>query len=632
MRSGGRRRPLVTIGAAALAATVLVLAASGDTAGARTTETGGLRLLARTVETTDEFVLGLQLPGVVDEDDIVVLAVHRPVADRAEFRTSLDGEDLGAPLIRRVTAVSQLSPTIRGSVRLEIDRDTVAATLPDDGVYPVSVELRAADQTTIGRLITHLVRVGTPLPTPVRVALSLVMDVAPEVAPTGNIAEGDPTARWIDTLVARPELPFTVQPTPLLLEQFRSDPRVRRFIARLASAEVVAAPYVPIDARGLELAGLGDRADALFARGVASLTDLLGREPITTRWLSTDEPEPAELRLWYERGVRDVVIALDRVDLAAPVEVVSDTGQLRALVAPSWFSATDPADAVLGAHHVLAELAVMALTEPVDAATVLLFDTEQPFDQTYIDELLDGLAGSGVIDPVSLSTAVSVPQLVDRSGRPAVIAPDGEPSERIAGDLALYLGAVSTLQSYRSMINEEDTSRLHDDLAERLLLALGRGISGPQRDAVARATIAAVQVEIAAVEPPPLGGVSLTSREATAPFAFRNTADYPLRVEVRFLADKARFLDFDDGETTTIVLAPGITTREFRVQALSAGSFPLRIEMFSPDGRLELGAVDLTMRSTVPSGVGVALTVGAVIVLVAWWGRDLLRGRRRAVA
>ena len=219
--------------------------------------------------------------------------------------------------------------------------------------------------------------------------------------------------------------------------------------------------------------------------------------------------------------------------------------------------------------------------------------------------------------------------MVDAIGQPIELDAARASYEELSGDVQLYLDAVSTLESYRSMIQDEDTHLVYDDVRDQLLVSLGAGITGTVRDTEARRAKDKVRAEIAAIEPPPLGGVSLTSREATAPFSFRNTNDYPMRVEVRFISDKALFVDFDDGETTTIVLEPGITTKEFRVQALSAGSFPLRIEMFSPDGALELGGVDLTIRSTVPSFVGVALTIGAILVLVIWWARSLLRSRRR---
>ena len=593
------------------------------------TGTGGLVLLSRSVETTDSFELGIQLPGVVRDDDILILAVHRRVADRTEFRETIAGRLRGDPLAGRRWAISELSVTARGGVSLEFSSSTVIQELREPGVYPVSVELRTTDQRRLGRLITHLVRVVDPIPAPTVVAFALIMDVRPEETATREIVATDTTAQWMKILIDRPDLPVTVQITPFLFDWFQADPVMRTFIERLKDAEIIAAPYVPFDERTLEFAGLDQAATALFARGVATLKTVLESDPITTRWLTRSEPDRDNAVLWHRRGVRDVVVSVDREDLDGPIEIVTDEGTLRTLVAPGWFTDADPNDTVLGAHHLLAELAVIAMTSEDDTSSVLLFGTGTPLNQRFMDELIGGLTASAVIRPVSLSEAVAVPQMVDAIGQPIELDAARAPYEELSGDVQLYLDAVSTLESYRSMIQDEDTHLVYDDVRDQLLVSLGAGITGTVRDAEARRAKDKVRAEIAAIEPPPLGGVSLTSREATAPFSFRNTNDYPMRIEVRFISDKALFVDFDDGETTTIVLEPGITTKEFRVQALSAGSFPLRIEMFSPDGALELGGVDLTIRSTVPSFVGVALTIGAILVLVIWWARSLLRSRRR---
>jgi len=597
---------------------------------AETPGTGGLVLLTRSLQTTDTFELEVQLPGVIQDDDILVVAVYPKVVDRAAFRATLDGRRLGTPIDTRITALSQLNANIRGRVRLSVGAEIIQDLLIEPGVYPVTVELRTNNQLRLGRLITHLVRVVEPVTNPTKVALALVMEVRPQRSlATQEIVDDDTTAQWMDLLIEQADLPVTVQPSPFLFDQFQTDPRMRAFVERLATAEVIAGPYVPVNELSLDLAGLDDRAAELFARGAAKLGDTVGSDPITTRWLSRSEPGQETADLWQERGVRDVVVGVDRGDLDGPVEITTPQGTLRTLVSPAWFGDADPANTVLGAHHVLAELAVIAMTSEHETSSVLLFSSGAPFNRQFMDELIGGLTASTAIDPVSLSEAMAVPQLVNNVSQPISLASIEPRSDTPTDDFQLYLRAVAELESYRSMIGDEDSSRVFDVVNENLLLSLGTGITNAQRNLAARDAIDKIRVEIERVDPPPIGGVSLTSREATAPFSFRNRNDYPLRVEVRFLADKARFVDFDDGETTTIVLEPGITTKEFRVQALAAGSFPLRIEMFSPDGALALGAVDLTMRSTAPSFVGVAVTVGAAVVLVVWWGRDLIRGRRR---
>ena len=54
------------------------------------------------------------------------------------------------------------------------------------------------------------------------------------------------------------------------------------------------------------------------------------------------------------------------------------------------------------------------------------------------------------------------------------------------------------------------------------------------------------------------------------------------------------------------------------------------ITVTSPNGQLMVSRSRLTIRSTVVSGVGALLTGGAGAFLLAWWGNDLRRARRRA--
>jgi hypothetical protein len=120
--------------------------------------------------------------------------------------------------------------------------------------------------------------------------------------------------------------------------------------------------------------------------------------------------------------------------------------------------------------------------------------------------------------------------------------------------------------------------------------------------------------------------VTLTSRQATIPISLLNATGRPLQVRIRLESDQLRFLD---GSERFLTLAPQNTTERFRVESRSTGAFPLSITVTSPDGALKLNDSELTVRSTVVSGVGAVLTAGAGIFLLVWWGNDLRRSRRR---
>ena len=100
-----------------------------------------------------------------------------------------------------------------------------------------------------------------------------------------------------------------------------------------------------------------------------------------------------------------------------------------------------------------------------------------------------------------------------------------------------------------------------------------------------------------------------------------------MRVRVQVDSDK---LEFPRGDTLDYELSRRNTTRQFSVRARTAGTFPLRVVVTSPDGALVLGESRVTIRSTAASGVGVVLSVGALLLLLTWWARDVLRGERRS--
>jgi hypothetical protein len=62
----------------------------------------------------------------------------------------------------------------------------------------------------------------------------------------------------------------------------------------------------------------------------------------------------------------------------------------------------------------------------------------------------------------------------------------------------------------------------------------------------------------------------------------------------------------------------------------AAGTFPLQLDVTSVDGQLPIQSTEVRVRSTFVSGVGVFLTVGAVLFLAFWWALHFRQRRRRA--
>lgn len=622
------------LGAVVIALAVVGALATTSASAQQVADSGGLQLLDRSILSDDEFLLRVRLPGVIDETDVVSIAVHARLDDRSAFLAATDRDTAGPILVRTDDEVGELDIPFSGELTARLPIGPEALSLDDAGVYPVSVAVTSEGGTRLADLVTHLV-IAPATTTTSTVAVGLTMDVRPAEGPAGDIDDDDATARWIDALIAHDTVPITVQVNGRLLDDSANDPRIRRLRSRLraGNSELVATPYVPIDEAALTIDGLAEATEALLATGVATLEAFANSAPDQTMHFTPEPADQTSASVWRDRGVRHLVMADDAsAQIDGRVEANTETGPIDVIVVPERFANATPGDPLLAAHHLLAELAVIAITADHPTSSMFSYRTGAGADPVFLSTLLDGLALSApLIDVTTASQAFATPPLVTDAGQPLDIAFDdsGETS-RLDGDIANYREAERVLAAYRSMIRAEDAPLLHDQLAETLLFSLGLGVSGNDREAVADRVVDRVNIELQAIEPPPLGSVNLTSRSATVPFAFQNNADYPMRIEARFIAEKAKFSDFDDGESLTLVLEPqAVTSREVQVEALSSGSFPLRIELLSPDGGVSLGTVDLTMRSTAPSGIGIIISVGAAAVLVLWWGRELLRSSRR---
>ncbi|MDG1488905.1 MAG: hypothetical protein P8R36_01315, partial [Actinomycetota bacterium] len=190
----------------------------------------------------------------------------------------------------------------------------------------------------------------------------------------------------------------------------------------------------------------------------------------------------------------------------------------------------------------------------------------------------------------------------------------------------VYRKAKTHLSAYRSMIRDEDATD-HDNFSQELLYSLSDDLKELEQQTIWRRIIDYVRQRSSLLDAPPEETVQMTSRSAAVPFSFQNRSKTALRVELRIISEKITVEDFDDGETTTLVLEPGITTHRFNLRSLSSGSFPIKIELLSPNGSLVLSETQSVIRATAPTGVGLALTLGAALFLAIWWIADSRRRR-----
>ena len=626
----------------AIATTVMVVIALGTTLASAQTETGeigsgGLQIVEHSSSTGPAGTVRIvvQLPGVIAPGDNLTLTIHEPVTSEAAFLTTTRGERLGGILDARTFSIDELAPDIFGLAEVIIDLNPQDGTLPYEdgqvrlarpGVYPVTFELRTADQDLVGRLDSHLIR----LPDPTHPEESDIEPLSVVLVASVDLREGEAAAlEWLATLASHPEVRMSTAITPEIFSRLEDAPEVAAFLDTAAPREIARGPLFPVDEAQIAGAGLSLELEAILAAGDLEIAKT-GRAAPPTLWIDDGTASTSQLETLYERGVRDLMLQPDAlasplaVGPRQPIEVVAGDLLLRALVFDELAATTSHDTTTSAAQRIAAQLATIAFTDETRPIIALDLDRLSAGDPAVADALLSEISTLSLIDTTLATSALGAPLAVDGTRLPVRVELTADATDTAA--LTAYRDAASHLAAYRSMIRDED-ARQHDRLADELLETLHIDVSEQERASTWRLVTDFVRQQTSLIDPPPEDSINLTSRTAKVPFSFQNRSETALRVEVRLISDKLRVADFDDGESTTVVLEPGVTNHEFELRALSSGSFPVTIELHSPNGGLLVSRTRAAIRSNTPTGVGLGLSAGAALFLLVWWVLDLRRRR-----
>ncbi len=142
--------------------------------------------------------------------------------------------------------------------------------------------------------------------------------------------------------------------------------------------------------------------------------------------------------------------------------------------------------------------------------------------------------------------------------------------------------------------------------------------------------------------------IRLTAGTASVPITLLRNTSYPVTVVVRLTSDKLRFPLSRPPAAGAICQPPQVQSSAGRssfsalctldhatnavyvdMSARASGDFQIAVALKSPHGNLVLAGGQLTVRSLSTSAVAIALSVGAVLVLLIWWGRTVWRGKSR---
>jgi hypothetical protein len=624
-----------------------------------------VRLVDQTiwVDPDGEIVVQVELGEGAPDDATVEVTLHERIQHRTDFERTLERELLRG---RLTDAPLRLDPGELGSIltaRIPIRSGPPVPDEPprlgiaDPGVHPVDVAVYGGDQTYLGGLVTHVVRLPPQIDDP-RLGLVLVQPLPadPSLRPDGSVeVDLETKTSWtlaVSSLIGDPMLPIVVAPRPETLAALAAGPMLDRGlageVAELAAVgEVPLLPFVELDIDGMVRAGLGTELDRQLERGGSALSRHLVVEPTGQLWLAGDDLTTTALGALADRGVRRVILP---AEVLAPadddLDDAGDTTPATAMVANPFLVdagdstrvaalATDPllqrhqgstGDPRLDAHHLVADLALAWFDEPGTRRVVPLVLATDDVDPIFAETLRDLVSSSPLLVAQTASEAMTTAALVTE---------DDDGSTALVRSLARNAGTSNLLQ-VRSDI---DLARLSiasfatvfpesDDLLDRfeasLAVVMSSGLDQPQRSAHLGGIALEMDTLLGGIDLPERRAITLPARDGTIPITLTNTSERDAVVALRLASEK---LEFPEGERVEIPLPPGTSPVEVDVRARASGAFPLDIVLESPDGRIELGTARYTVRSTAVSGLGVAISAAAIIVLGVWWFRTARRAR-----
>ena len=284
--------------------------------------------------------------------------------------------------------------------------------------------------------------------------------------------------------------------------------------------------------------------------------------------------------------------------------------------------------------HFIAGLSIVAIEQPNETRGVAIaMPARWDPEPALIDALVKGLTDNPLVAPVTLDQLFAhVPLEQTRNGpvvrelAPLVPAPP-------TVNPTTYRSTRTDLNVFATTVGTDDPSIAAGHRG--LLISLTSVWPGAVGRRQSNARLAAINhgiAEFAAlIQTPPSGlTVTLTSRQGQPSPQLqqpdRQTGGPPDQVPERQAGVR-------QGQHPGAPPRSGPGTRQptFAVEARASGTFPLNVSVTTLDGRLPLRAARYTVRSTVFSGVGIFLTIGAGLFLAIWWVTHWRRSRRQPI-
>ena len=527
-----------------------------------------------------------------------------------------------------------------GIVTVTLNDDEIGESLrQNEGVLPFVIQLISENDGVLDELSTSLIVLADETPTEgiqQRVRVAFVSQVIAPVALQPDLRtriDLDALFDAADSLSTHPDLPVTTELRPETLEALAdSNPtKLDQLLEILDGRPLLRGPWVDLDEEAWRLADEADQVISQYARGNDTIESITGAPPTGIVRLDPDA-NPETLTLLRTAGATTVLVTDDQLSertLAAsptqPFQILDSNGvAITALrVDEALHNTLDHPDPELAAYHAIAELAALAEEATTDLGVLLDLDR---LDHEVLARVLDGIDDRRSLR-VTMVEALAERDLARVDGdtlRGALISSDAPDVSGLAFDLESATAGVATL------------ARMFDpeiELVKPFVDQLQAALSADLDETTAADYVTAVNAEVrdlsSGIEISDSDRITLTDRRTDLPLTIVNGQRLPVNVELILTAEKIRF---PDGDRLSLTLDPGENPLTIRVETLASGDARVTATVVSPGGFFELGTGTVDIRSTAISGLGLLISVVALIVLAVWWIRTILRVRRNRVA
>ncbi len=593
-----------------------------------------------------------QLDQPLPVDSTIVVTAYQRVQNRIELASAITGR-----LPRSIDTVdvdpAAISADADGTTTITIPTETstrssIALQFAQRGLYPVIIDVRSASDV-IAELTTFVDRLGTGADDAMGaldVAVAASITAAPAI-PASDTPLNTTVIQALSDLTSFPKsVPLSLAISPELLD--RVDTATRDDLRQAFNGNLtLSQPRVPLDPSA---AAAADQ-EALFTRwlreGENAISSLDGAPPSDRSvWLSSSPLTTAGASLLRNLGTRVLVLS--------PDEYAAATGSLGASTDTTQLLQTQlPDNTVMPTmviDPVLADRLDNSLLAPEQAALYAAADLVATRDQLAAaatpvtgHSMVIGLRRGGVPNPTLIARvqAMVAPtgavdfitfDALERSTTTMLV--DGLPVQIVLAatppiDLSTRLVTLAALRTRASTVADmlvTDRGR-PARWNETIDVLTSTALTETEVTTTATALTAELDAIVGAVTPRPAYAFTLSGRRTTIRVRLENTSSEPLRALVRMSSTK---LTFPKGDQTVELEPKGVTDVAVPVVARSNGSFPVSLDVLTPDGTTPLGTTQfLKARVSALTGLAQLITGGLLLILLAWWLRHVRTTRRK---